>query len=127
MGAVLDLIIACLLMYPLYLSLGLPGVAFSFVVSTYLQAAYYLYHTSKLLAVKWTTMLPLQNWAIKLIVFASLFIGIHYLLASLFAPRIVLICGLLSAGIITAVSLLVEIRATKRKYGNTAATSLFQA
>jgi hypothetical protein len=56
-----------------------------------------------------------------------LFIGIHYLLASLFTPRIVLICGLLSAGIITAVSLLVEIRATKRKYGNTAATSLFQA
>jgi O-antigen/teichoic acid export membrane protein len=126
-GAVLDLVLACVLMYPLYVWLGLPGVAFSFVISTYLQAAYYLFHTSKLLSVNWTQLLPLKNWIIKLIVFASLFIGIHYLLVSLYTPRIVLICGLLTAFIITAISLLTEIRVTKRKYGNTATTSFHQA
>jgi Na+-driven multidrug efflux pump len=125
-GAVLDLVLACLLMYPLYLWLGLPGVALSFVISTYLQAAYYLFHTSNVLAVNWTQLLPLRNWAFKLIVFASLFIGIHYLLVSLFTTRIVLICGLLTAFIVTAISLLAEIRATKRKYGNTATTSFIQ-
>lgn len=118
-GAILDLVIACVLMYPLYLLLGLPGVAFSFVVSTYLQAAYYLYHSSRLLGVNWTKLLPLQNWFIKLIVFALLFIGIHYLLTSLFTMRIVLICGALIALLVTAISLLIEIRVTKRKYGNT--------
>lgn len=116
-GAVIDLLIACALMYPLYLLMGLPGVAFSFVVSTYLQAAYYLYHTSKVLLVSWDKLLPLVNWAIKLIVFCLLFIVIHYLLAAHYTQQIVLICGMILAALISGISFLFELRATKTKYG----------
>ncbi|MGN6476004.1 MAG: hypothetical protein ACTHKV_02175, partial [Flavipsychrobacter sp.] len=116
-GAVIDLAIACILMYPLYLLMGLPGVAFSFVISTYLQAGYYLYHTSRILNVSWGKLLPVVNWTIKLIVFCLLFIVIHYLLAAYYTPQIVLICGMILAALISGVSFLLEVRATKAKYG----------
>lgn len=116
-GAVIDLAIACILMYPLYLLMGLPGVAFSFVVSTYLQAGYYLYQTSRILNISWGKLLPMVNWAIKLIVFCFLFIVIHYFLAAHYTPQIVLICGMILAALISGISFLFELRATRAKYG----------
>ncbi len=62
-GAVLDLLVALALMYPLYCGLGLAGVALAFVVSTYGQAAFYLAHTARLLAVPWPQLLPWRAWA----------------------------------------------------------------
>lgn len=121
-GAILDLCIALALMYPLYLLLGLPGIALSFVVSSYLQAGYYLYHTSRILNVSVWKLVPLVNWALKLIVFASLFIGIHYFLSAQLTQQNALFWGIITAIIISVASLLIEIKATKRKYGHTAST-----
>jgi O-antigen/teichoic acid export membrane protein len=78
-GSVADLLIACSLMYPLYRLLGLPGVALSFVVSTYLQALYYLYQSSRLLGVPMSRLVPLADWLYKLIIFGFLFIAVRYL------------------------------------------------
>ena len=117
-GVVIDLLIACLLMYPLYRLLSFPGIAISFVISTIIQAGYYVYHTSRVLNVKWTELLPLQNWATKFIVFAFLFIGIHYAIATQFNQIQVLFLGALFTVIVSATSFIIELKNTRLKYGN---------
>ncbi len=77
-GAVGELVLACILMYPLYRYLGLPGVALSFVISTYLQAIYYLICTGKELKTNPFKLIPLGNWVLKLIILGSLFISLHF-------------------------------------------------
>ncbi len=89
-GAVLDLALACALFYPFYRWLGLPGVALSFVVSTYFQAAFYLFHSARALQAGVFEIIPLKHWLLQLIVFGSLFIGIHYVAKLYFTGHIVL-------------------------------------
>lgn len=118
LGAILDLMLALSLMYPLYQLLGLPGVALSCVISSYLQAGFYLYHTAKVLQVSVWQLLPLRNWSIKLIVFFVLFISIHYLLKLYFPQSFVLILGGVFVAAVTVASLLMELKASKKKYGD---------
>lgn len=75
-GAILELLIALALMYPLYLWLGLPGVALSFVFSTFIQALFYGIQTKKLLKVSLIELYPVANWLLK----ALLFLVIGWLL-----------------------------------------------
>ncbi len=121
-GAVGELLLACLLMYPFYLWMGLPGVALSFVVSTYLQAAFYLIYTGKILGVSPFTLLPLVNWVIKLIVFGAVFIGIRYAGTIYFTSKITLILGAIVMAFLVLLSLLIELN-RKKNHGSTA-TSL---
>lgn len=118
-GAVLDITLACLLMYPLYKSFGLPGVALAFVLTTYLQAAFYLYHSARVLQVSWPQLLPLRNWAIKLIVFFSLFITLHYVLVRFFSEQMVLTCGCMALAAIGLVALLLELKLYRAQNGET--------
>ena len=113
-GAVYDLVLACILMYPLYLMLGLPGVALSFVVSTYLQAGYYLYHSSRELNISAFRLIPVCNWLIKLIVFAALFLAFYYLFAAKYSSGIVLALGGSFAVFVCAVSLYIELIIEKK-------------
>lgn len=105
-GAVGDLVIACALMYPLYRLVGLPGLALAFTISTWLQAAYYLYHTARTLNTSVLSIVPLRDWGIKAIVFFFFFIAIHYLLSGYLSPVNVLILGC----ILTIASILVALR-----------------
>ncbi|MET4105552.1 hypothetical protein [Hymenobacter sp. UYP22] len=66
-GAVLDLLLALLLMYPLFRGVGLGGVALAFVISTWGQAGYYLWHTARLLGQPWYALLPLRSWAVQVV------------------------------------------------------------
>lgn len=93
LGAIGDLLVACLLMYPLYILMGLPGLALAFTISTWLQAAYYLYHTARTLNTSVFNIIPLRDWTIKLIVFFFFFIAFHYLLSRYLSPLNVLILG----------------------------------
>jgi hypothetical protein len=102
-GAVGELIMACVLMYPLYLWLGLPGLALSFIISTTLQAGYYVFHISKLLNVPAWQLFPLLNWAIKAIIFVILFKLFHSFVISHYDPKWSLIAG---AGVMAAVVLI---------------------
>ena len=92
-GAVLDLLLALALMYPLYRGLGLAGVALAFVISTYGQAAFYLGHTARLLAVPWPQLLPWRAWAAQFGGAALALGGLHWLLAQWLPEAAVLGAG----------------------------------
>lgn len=116
-GALMDILIALVLMYPLYQLFDLKGIAMSFVISSYVQGGYYLYQTSKVLQTPVGKLIPLGNWLMKLIVFACLFIAIHYVLSLLFTQTIVLISGSLILAIVLLVAIIIEFRASKRVHG----------
>jgi hypothetical protein len=84
----MDIGIAVLLMYPMYLLLGLPGVALSFVLSTCFQVIYYLFHTRKLLQVRIIDLFPLSNWLKKIMGFGALGLILRYG-SSLYFPGMV--------------------------------------
>lgn len=117
-GAIMDMAIAGGLAYPLYLEMGLSGIALSFVISTYIQSAYYLYHTSKVLNVSVIKLIPLLNWAIKFIVFGLVFISFRYLLPKGYTKEIILISGIVFTLVVMLIAFLIELKAVKRIYGH---------
>lgn len=117
-GAIMDMAIAGGLAYPLYLKMGLSGIALSFVISTYIQSAYYLYHTSKVLNVSVIKLIPLLNWAIKFIVFGLVFISFRYLLPKGYTKEIILISGIVFTLMVMSIAFLIELKAVKRIYGH---------
>jgi O-antigen/teichoic acid export membrane protein len=92
-GALLDLLLAFVLMYPLYRLLGLAGVALAFVVSTYCQAGYYLVHTARLLGLSWTALLPWRPWLGQVTGFGLAFFLLHEALEAVLAEHLVLLAG----------------------------------
>lgn len=60
-GALLDLLVAIILMAALYPLLQLKGLALAFVLSTYIQAGYYLWHTGKLINKKISYFFPFKK------------------------------------------------------------------
>lgn len=102
-GAVADLLLACLLMYPFYRWWGLPGIAFAFTFTTYLQSTYYLYHTAKTLKVRFVDLLPYRNWLTKLLVFGILFMLLHKVTAPHFPELTLLFIG---SGVVLALALI---------------------
>ena len=112
-GAIGELILACLLMYPLYKWLGLPGLALSFIISSYTQFVFYFYHISRLLKTSVFNLVPVVNWLFKLVIFASLFKMLHYLLTSFFEVKISLFLGIVVMSITILVAFFIEIRAGK--------------
>ena len=113
-GAVADLVLACVLMYPLYVWLGLPGVALSLVISTYLQAAFYLFWSAKLLKINPLRLIPYVNWLVKLIVFSFVLIVIHYAGNKYFTREISLILGGVVMAILISGSVFVEVQIQKK-------------
>ncbi len=115
-GAIADILLACLLMYPLYQWLGLPGVALSFVITTYLQAAFYLFYSARLLGTSPLKLIPYANWLIKLIIFALLFIAVRYA-DDLYFPgknMLTLVMGAVMVIMATAVSLVIEFKMQRK-------------
>jgi peptidoglycan biosynthesis protein MviN/MurJ (putative lipid II flippase) len=117
-GAVMDIAIALGLAYPLYLKMGLAGIALSFVISTYIQSAFYLYHTAKALNVSVIKLMPLVNWIVKFIVFGIVFIGFRYLLPTGYKKEIILISGIVFTLVVMLIAFLIELKAVKRIYGH---------
>jgi O-antigen/teichoic acid export membrane protein len=93
-GALLDLLLAVVFMALLYPLLQLKGLALAFVLSTYVQAAYYLWHTGKLINKRISYFFP----AAKLIVLMMISIvvtGLFYWWFSNFEDAASLIPGIL--------------------------------
>lgn len=122
-GALADLLLACILMYPFYLWFGLPGVALSFVVTTYLQAAFYLLYTARMLQVSPLKLLPLTNWIVKLIAFFTVFIIIHYASNIYFTSSFTLILGAIATVATAAAALGIEYYLHK-KHGSNSKTKV---
>lgn len=95
LGAIGDLLLAVLLMYPLYQWLGLSGVALSFVVSTYLQVLFYVWHTLRLTGIPLTQLIPLTNWMSKLVLSGLLLAPLRFWLSPRYSDSVCLSAGLL--------------------------------
>jgi O-antigen/teichoic acid export membrane protein len=67
-GVLLDLVLAIIFMASLYPIIGLKGLALAFVLSTYIQVYYYLWHTSKLLRQSVSSLVPFFSLALILII-----------------------------------------------------------
>lgn len=85
-GAVLDLTIAIVLMAILYPILQLKGVALAFVLSTYVQAGYYLWQTSKLINKKISYFFPFKKLFFMLLISLTITGILYYLFSFLSFP-----------------------------------------
>ncbi len=111
-GALLDLMLAGILMAVLYPLFKLPGLAAAFVISTYLQAFYYLWQTGKLLRLPALSLLPLKSITVILFI-CILIIGGVYFLVNTFINPIPLISGIIASALLV-VGLLYRFYKTKR-------------
>lgn len=111
-GAVLDVIIALALMYPLYLLLGLPGVALSFVVSTFAQVLFYGFHTQRLIKISVWKLYPWRNWLFKALFFLIIALASYYGLPAQWSSTVRLLVG---GGIMASFSMGILYREFKRR------------
>lgn len=65
LGSLGDLLLALLLAYPLYWMAGLAGVAAAFVISTFWQNGFYLYHTARIMQTSPWQLIPWRDWIRK--------------------------------------------------------------
>ena len=114
-GAILDLLLALTLLYPFYYLLGLQGVAFAFVMSTYIQVGYYLWHVSRLINVSVMQLLPLKNWMIKFAGFGTFMFCLHYLLAENFEQKWMLATGFVTTVFVISISLIFQLKVLKKE------------
>jgi O-antigen/teichoic acid export membrane protein len=115
-GALLDLCIALGLAYPLFLWKGLMGVAFAFMISTYIQASFYLFKTARALRCPVLRLIPWKDWLVMLIVFGSLAIGLHEVLARFCSIKQSLLLGFIGTVAIIGTAL-APVVFTKKAHG----------
>ena len=82
-GTVLDLILAIIFMVALYPFWGLPGVAIAFVLSTYLQVGYYLWHTAQFINERIAFLIPFKK-LIFIFIISGAVVGASNLLSTSF-------------------------------------------
>lgn len=109
-GAAAELALALSLMYPLYLVLGLPGIALSFVVSTWCQAAYYQHHTARLLGLPQKLLLPHTNWMVKMAVCIAIFLLLRYCTLFISEKKVVLFLGIAVMCVLSGALLAFELK-----------------
>ncbi|MGG9971887.1 lipopolysaccharide biosynthesis protein [Ferruginibacter sp. SUN002] len=112
-GAVLDICIAIVMMLILYPILHERGIALAFVISTYLQVAYYLWHTGKLLKKKIYTFFPLQKLALIMLFSLITMLSSRYALI-LLSPLNKIMAGALICSIIILLLLLYHFKVDKK-------------
>lgn len=101
-GALLDLLLAVLLLAIFYPLFGVQGLAAAFVISTYLQAAYYLWQTSALLNTPVLSLLPFKQLFLILLLSLTIMAGCYFIVNGL-SQFYMLGAGLLSCAVLSAV------------------------
>lgn len=109
-GALIDLVLALAFMYPLYQVLGVAGVAFSFVASTYLQVGYYVWHTTRLLQLPVARLLPLWSWLQVFSITGVTMFLTHQLSQKLLPPVAGVATGCLAAALLILIFALRKLR-----------------
>lgn len=80
-GAILDIILAIILMFVLYPLMGTRGIALAVVISTYCQVSYYLWHSAKALNISIFKILPFRKLTIKFLVTMALYVLLFFILS----------------------------------------------
>ncbi len=91
-GSVIDLVLCILLVLVLYPLFGMRGAAIAIVISTAVQAIYYLLHTRQVLQTTFTALVPIPALIIRFLSLGILFGILHYFVQSL-APFTNIISG----------------------------------
>ena len=100
-GALLDLLTAIVLMFILYPILQMRGLVLAFVLSTYVQVGYYLWHTGKLINKKVSYFFPFKRLA-AIMLLSVVFTGFGYYLFSNFRNPVSMILGIVLCIILIA-------------------------
>jgi O-antigen/teichoic acid export membrane protein len=100
-GSILDISCGLILMLILYPLWGTVGVAIAMVLATYLQIAYYIWQSAKLLRVGVGQLLP----SVQSFVFLALCAGLFFLANTILSPSNIY-TGLIPGGILTLVMIL---------------------
>jgi O-antigen/teichoic acid export membrane protein len=103
-GSIMDIFLALFLMTLLYPAFGVAGVVLSIVVSTYLQAFYYIWHSAKLIKVRVRDLIPFAFLSRLFFSLAILYLCLFFL-KYYFPPLQFLIIVFLLTAIMIAVSL----------------------
>lgn len=91
-GSVIDLVLCIMLILTLYPLFGMRGAAFAIVISTAVQAIYYLWHTRKALQTTFVSLVPILPLAIRFLSLGILFGMLHIIVRSL-SPVSIIISG----------------------------------
>jgi O-antigen/teichoic acid export membrane protein len=116
LGAVLDLGLALSLSYPLFLLLGLPGVALAFLISTYVQVVFYLIKTAKYMHCSIAELIPWKSWLVMFIVFGIAGIALHDVLSRFLSAQYTLLLGFTATVMIIAAAMM-PVVFSKKVYG----------
>ena len=112
-GAVLDLLVAIVLMAVLYPLLQMEGLALAFVVSTYVQAGYYLWHTGKIINKKVSYFFPFKK-LFMLLVLSAVITGAGYYLFIFLSYPVNMILGIALCVILIAALLFYYTKRAKK-------------
>jgi O-antigen/teichoic acid export membrane protein len=96
-GTLLDIGVAIILMIVFYPLMQMKGLALAFVLSTYLQAWYYLWATSKLINKKISSFFPIKK-LLGIMALSVFILGIIYFLSSKFKFPANLLLGIIMCG-----------------------------
>lgn len=99
-GVLIDVVATLVLVYPLYLLAGLPGIALSFVLGTYLQAGFYLYKMTRILQQPLHRILPLGNLLLKFSLYGLLTYGLYKGLTPLVNPVMAMMTTICVVGVV---------------------------
>ncbi len=105
LGSLMDIGFSLLLMFILYPVLGTPGVALAIVISTYLQAWYYLWQSANIMQVKISTLVPLL-FLLKALVTTGAVFGLLFMVKPYFSSIASLIAMFVVTIVIISASLI---------------------
>lgn len=108
-GALLDIIIASILMTGLYPLLGTRGLVLAFVISTYIQAWYYLWQTSKLIKQPIIYFFPIKKLLLLLLISISI-LGTTFLLVTIFPYPFNMIAGIAVCALLITILVYISLK-----------------
>lgn len=115
-GALLDLGLALALSLPLYAAFGLAGVALAFMLSSYVQAAFYLHHTARLVRKPVLSLVPWRQWLWMLLLFGSVIGALHELLTRNCGIKQALLLGF-AGTVLLSLAALIPFLARRKSHG----------
>ncbi len=113
-GSGLGLCIKIILSIAFYFFLDVRGVALAFILGTFVQMAYYLFQTSKLLDENFTSLLPYLNIALLFIATGVIVFSLNLLIKNN-AALVILISSAIACALITIFGILYFLKKGKSK------------
>lgn len=86
-GSLMDIMVSLLLMYLLYPLTGTIGIALAIVISTYLQAGYYLWESARMMQLSIAELVPVK-YLLKWLLALALLYGLLYILKDQFSSYV---------------------------------------